>query len=606
MKTKLLLGSLLAFSGIANAQWTTSGSNVYKSTLPGFVGIGTAAPGYKLDINTNGSGFDDGIRISNNANNSSPSIYFNNTYGPPSKLWALQAQYNSTGTRMVFNNLTDGLTPFGIEANGQVWIGPTGMGGPNGQFHVATNNSTSMAIRGDHSATNPIALAGYAAGSGGTGTIARGCLGWGYGADQNHGGNFNATGGSQAKGVFGTANNSSDNRGGDFTAPSGGRGVMGTATGGGQNMGGWFEANDNGTGGMSIGSDNYATGNGITVAVRGNVYGGTATSATHFGGVFQSWSTTSGRNVGASGTAAGGSVYNIGLVGSANAVNALSQPLGFTSPYPSGANIGVYGTACLTGAYASPSSSWAGWFDNDVNINGFAYCNSSAWSSDRKFKKEIKTIENANAIIGQLNPTTYFFNTENEYGMNFSNKKQFGFISQEVEVVLPDLIQDVHKPAGINQDGKEITKAVDYKALNYIGFIALLTKGAQEQQAVIDELKAANATQQQQIDALLRKTNTTTGIDQLNPGFEFVMNQNEPNPFSHETVIKYTLPQQVNTASLLVYDLTGKQLASFPITEKGSAAMTITSEKLSAGIYIYSIVADGKVMDSKRMIVAEK
>jgi hypothetical protein len=32
----------------------------------------------------------------------------------------------------------------------------------------------------------------------------------------------------------------------------------------------------------------------------------------------------------------------------------------------------------------------------------------------------------------------------------------------------------------------------------------------------------------------------------------------------------------------------------------------MTSEKLAAGIYIYSIVADGKVIDSKRMIVADK
>ena len=57
---------------------------------------------------------------------------------------------------------------------------------------------------------------------------------------------------------------------------------------------------------------------------------------------------------------------------------------------------------------------------------------------------------------------------------------------------------------------------------------------------------------------------------------------------------------------MAVYDLTGKQLTTFPIEQKGSSSLTITSEKLAAGIYIYSIVADGKVVDSKRMIVAEK
>ena len=57
---------------------------------------------------------------------------------------------------------------------------------------------------------------------------------------------------------------------------------------------------------------------------------------------------------------------------------------------------------------------------------------------------------------------------------------------------------------------------------------------------------------------------------------------------------------------MAVYDLTGKQIVTFPINDKGASSITITSEKLAAGIYIYSIVADGKIMDSKRMVVAEK
>jgi len=84
------------------------------------------------------------------------------------------------------------------------------------------------------------------------------------------------------------------------------------------------------------------------------------------------------------------------------------------------------------------------------------------------------------------------------------------------------------------------------------------------------------------------------------------MSQNEPNPFTSETLIRYSLPQQVNSASLVVYDLTGKQLTSFVLEQKGSASIMITADKLAAGIYIYSIVADGKIMDSKRMVIAGK
>ena len=86
----------------------------------------------------------------------------------------------------------------------------------------------------------------------------------------------------------------------------------------------------------------------------------------------------------------------------------------------------------------------------------------------------------------------------------------------------------------------------------------------------------------------------------------FSMEQNIPNPFSRETVVNYTLPQQTGSAYMAVYDLSGKQIASFPLNQKGSSAITISSEKLAAGVYIYSIIDDGKLMDSKRMIVEDK
>jgi len=83
------------------------------------------------------------------------------------------------------------------------------------------------------------------------------------------------------------------------------------------------------------------------------------------------------------------------------------------------------------------------------------------------------------------------------------------------------------------------------------------------------------------------------------------MEQNTPNPYSEETTIKYNLPQTVTNASMTVYDLTGKQLATFQI-EKGNTSITLTAKDLTAGIYLYSFIADGKVLDTKRMVVAGK
>ncbi|MBX3165013.1 MAG: T9SS type A sorting domain-containing protein [Bacteroidetes bacterium] len=124
-----------------------------------------------------------------------------------------------------------------------------------------------------------------------------------------------------------------------------------------------------------------------------------------------------------------------------------------------------------------------------------------------------------------------------------------------------------------------------------------LTQQAQQ----IQELQNQIAALQQQKQA------APTGIEQLNSNSSngFYMEQNIPNPYSDETTIKYALPQSVNSAYMAVYDLSGKQLATFPM-EKGGTSLTISGRDLAAGIYLYSIIADGKVMGTKRMVVSGK
>ena len=106
---------------------------------------------------------------------------------------------------------------------------------------------------------------------------------------------------------------------------------------------------------------------------------------------------------------------------------------------------------------------------------------------------------------------------------------------------------------------------------------------------------------------IINRNAIPTGISPVNTGTEdFNMQQNIPNPFTNETVIKYNLPKTINKAYMAIYDLTGKQLSTLAITEKGASQITLTAEKFAAGIYIYSIVGDGKILDSKRMVIADK
>ena len=65
------------------------------------------------------------------------------------------------------------------------------------------------------------------------------------------------------------------------------------------------------------------------------------------------------------------------------------------------------------------------------------------------------------------------------------------------------------------------------------------------------------------------------------------------------------LPEAVTSARVIVYNLEGKQLKELNVKARGSASVTIMGNELSAGMYIYALIADGKVVGSKRMILTK-
>ncbi len=91
-----------------------------------------------------------------------------------------------------------------------------------------------------------------------------------------------------------------------------------------------------------------------------------------------------------------------------------------------------------------------------------------------------------------------------------------------------------------------------------------------------------------------------------NNNFEIKPNglfQNSPNPFSKETVIKIQLNENVNNASLLITNLNGQMVKEIPLNERGLLQVEIGRSELAAGIYNYSLLADRKLIDTKKMVL---
>jgi hypothetical protein len=306
------------------------------------------------------------------------------------------------------------------------------------------------------------------------------------------------------------------------------------------------------------------------------------------------------------------SALNIGLAGDATSGSASYglafgvRGYGYLTKWVYGGHFsanGAGGEGCgeAYGIYATASgacSNWAGYFSGNVIASSYQTF------SDEKLKKNIAPLSGALEKIKLLKPSTYSYKTEEFGEMNLPEGDQMGLIAQDLEKVFPGLIKSATGNAYRDPNSKAPLRTEGFKSVNYIGLIPVLISAVQEQQERIEKQDALIA---QLLEKSGTSNGTTSGLHSQNGNLsDLSMAQNEPNPFTHETTIKYTLPASINNAYMAVYDLSGKQITSIPVTEKGSASLTITSEKLAAGIYIYTIVADGKVVDSRKMIVSEK
>ena len=117
--------------------------------------------------------------------------------------------------------------------------------------------------------------------------------------------------------------------------------------------------------------------------------------------------------------------------------------------------------------------------DASATGEGFIHCNglhaqfditaySTTTQSDERLKKEIKTIEYNDELL-KLNAVSFKWIDENK-----SNTSNVGFIAQEIEKVLPNLVKD-----GVD----------NYKSVNYIGLIPYLVKHIQKLEKRIEILE---------------------------------------------------------------------------------------------------------------------
>ena len=239
----------------------------------------------------------------------------------------------------------------------------------------------------------------------------------------------------------------------------------------------------------------------------------------------------------------------------------------------------------LTGSTAPPASG-----NVKLYINGVSKALAYFATSDQKFKKDITKIDNALDIIKKLEGKTYFWRVNEFREKGFNTVKQYGFIAQELEKVVPEAV-------AIDEKGD--------RSVNYDMIIPILVQGTKEQLVVIDNLQKQISELKSLVQAVLTNSgNTTIPYQAVNLSDKniIVLNQNVPNPFSESTVITCNIPADFNKAQLIFHTSDGKLIKTIDITTTGQNTLNVFANDLSSGIYSYSLIIDEKVIETKRMI----
>lgn len=278
--------------------------------------------------------------------------------------------------------------------------------------------------------------------------------------------------------------------------------------------------------------------------------------------------------------------FSIGSFMSNNTPNSILLGVDFPGVFiqsaPAGGLVGVNTTT------PSPFSA--------LDVNGDIYSYGVWIASDKRFKKEVRTLDKALDKVLALRGTEYLFTNDEFKDKNFPAEKQVGFIAQEMEQVMPNLVR--------SNGGAGYT-------VNYIGLIPVLVEAMKEQQAQITAKDAAISCLQTQMESLeARLARLEAGLSQTasdtrafeQPKLEKAFGL-APNPSNGQFQLTRSETAQNEAATLLVFDSNGREVAR-RVMEAGSHTADFNLN-LPNGTYNISLLSNGKLSATQTLVVAK-
>ncbi len=383
-------------------------------------------------------------------------------------------------------------------------------------------------------------------------------------------------------------------------------------------------ANNNMNFGLTAGNTNTQVNTTVYAGILGYCNGSRGAGAANIGGMFYAKGAHT-KNYAVQGIASsldntGGGVENVAGYFLTNINGDNNKGLYCESLGGTATNYGIYAkvnsSICQNTPIGQPPmcSSAAGFF------NGAVYTTEDYYqTSDSTLKQNITAVYQTDTLLKNISVYSFTYDTLNAYDINLEKGTHYGLISQQVQQVFPSMVKSFIQPEQYDSSGNVIIQQKNILALNYSEFIPLLIAGYKHQSTINDSLIQNIQTLQSRLDSLIIAVANCCNAPMLNQnpnGNEksielentppaIILNQNDPNPFAENTTITWSIPPQGNqtfNAMLVFYNTDGRILKTVKINETGNGTLLVYGSKLSSGIYSYSLVVNGKTIETKRMM----
>jgi hypothetical protein len=282
--------------------------------------------------------------------------------------------------------------------------------------------------------------------------------------------------------------------------------------------------------------------------------------------------------------------------------------------------LGIYlttnGFANSIVAYYAPSSNSSFIFNTSLRVNGVTI------TSDARLKENVKPLSNPLNLLSRVNGVSYNYSfaeiqknrKQDESKLSASANEtpvsadagssakdaeyqkiqaeidrreaqdaartRIGFLAQDIQKVLPELVQT---------DDKGVM------SIDYIGFIPLIVESIKEMQATIEE-------QRKQIETLLNAGRTKADLRSAVSTEEADVLGEAKLYDAPGASVAYVLPADYSAAHLQVYDITGKLLKNIKL-DNSAGRVDLNGGETGYGTFIYALVVDGRKRDTLKKFI---